>query len=672
MVLRHLGIIKKAQHVLCSTSRRVVKMPDPYRESYKPYLDPVPVAGFFLVTIPLAWITYDIVFETDKEIQPKYTPPSSRKQVRSGLNDAQATDSKKLQPKIQLPKKVQHVIIGAGAAGMAAARAIRASDPRSCVLLIAGDESCGELGLAETNQQAPPPYVRPLLSKGLWWRTPERRAQMLNPEGDIRKHSWLYFEPLSFFIDPEKLSETEEGGVCFLRGNPVVALHPDRHTVCLADGQEIAYSCCLIATGAQPRRMPELEHCSISGADLIKARRITYFRNLSDYRHLQAVSDRLHKEGGRIAIVGSGPLASELAVSISGERQLTKEEKEAKTPKDTAEFGVHHFLGFKSVAPMQEILPPVLADAVSSFESKKRVTVAPATSVVRASLVNPKDPANSQLRLTVHRREDGGVIKEDKDVIVDHIVCAIGADPRTELAASAGLEVDSDNGGFLVNSELESRADIYVAGDAASYWDSQLCCRRRMEHLNFAEESGTLAGLNMARSAGSSEPSSSDASLPPEKTYDPLSSVHEFQPSFWCSLGTGAAYDCVGVIDSKRLITRTVFIENENADSCAVVFYLKPNDHRLVGVLLWNLPEDLFEDSEFAAPSRLNFARKLLADQTFLRDNNEVLTLAQKFDMGGEIAESYAELKAYVEAKKAEEAAEVEDSKKAEEAGTSS
>uniref|UniRef100_A0A5K3FAJ5 Pyr_redox_2 domain-containing protein n=1 Tax=Mesocestoides corti TaxID=53468 RepID=A0A5K3FAJ5_MESCO len=222
---------------------------------------------------------------SDPSNQPVYenTPPSSRKQVRSGLNDAQATDSKKLQPKIQLPKKVQHVIIGAGAAGMAAARAIRASDPRSCVLLIAGDESCGELGLAETNQQAPPPYVRPLLSKGLWWRTPERRAQMLNPEGDIRKHSWLYFEPLSFFIDPEKLSETEEGGVCFLRGNPVVALHPDRHTVCLADGQEIAYSCCLIATGAQPRRMPELEHCSISGADLIKARRITYFRNLSDY-----------------------------------------------------------------------------------------------------------------------------------------------------------------------------------------------------------------------------------------------------------------------------------------------------------------------------------------------------------------------------------------------------
>ncbi len=87
---------------------------------------------------------------------------------------------------------------------MAAARAIRASDPLSQILLIAGDASCGEPGLLEASGHTPPPYIRPLLSKGLWWRKPERRQLMMNPEGNIRKHSWLFLEPTSYFIEPEK------------------------------------------------------------------------------------------------------------------------------------------------------------------------------------------------------------------------------------------------------------------------------------------------------------------------------------------------------------------------------------------------------------------------------------------------------------------------------------
>lgn len=96
------------------------------------------------------------------------------------------------------------MIIGAGAAGMAAARAIRGSDPLAQVLMIAGDQSCGEPALLESNGLAPPPYIRPLLSKGLWWRKPERRQNMLSAEGDIRKHSWLFYEPHSFFVDPSQ------------------------------------------------------------------------------------------------------------------------------------------------------------------------------------------------------------------------------------------------------------------------------------------------------------------------------------------------------------------------------------------------------------------------------------------------------------------------------------
>lgn len=232
-------------------------------------------------------------------------------------------------------------------------------------------------------------------------------------------------------------------------------------------------------------------------------------------------------------------------------------------------------------------------------------------------------------------------------------------EPRTELAAAAGLELDPSNGGFLVNGELEARADVYAAGDAASFWDPSLRIRRRAEHLNYAEEIGFRAGLNMARSA-TPLPSDalSDVSLPPEKTYDPLS-ANFYQPSFWFSLGTGAAFDCVGDVDPARCVTRTVFLEGRDTaegSNPAVVLYLSSDaERRLVGVLLWNLTEDLFVDDEYAAPSRLHLARKMIAAGLSVHSDQEVLALAQKFDMAGEIAESYAELKALAGAQEAVE-----------------
>lgn len=64
-------VSKSFGQVLRATVRRSTKMPDPYRESYKPFLDPVPISGFLLVTVPLTWMLYDIGAETDKDIEPK-------------------------------------------------------------------------------------------------------------------------------------------------------------------------------------------------------------------------------------------------------------------------------------------------------------------------------------------------------------------------------------------------------------------------------------------------------------------------------------------------------------------------------------------------------------------------------------------------------------------------
>lgn len=39
---------------------------------------------------------------------------------------------------------------------------------------------------------------------------------------------------------------------------------------------------------------------------------------------------------------------------------------------------------------------------------------------------------------------------------------AVGAKPNTELAADAGLEVDPKLDGYLVNSELQARTNLYI------------------------------------------------------------------------------------------------------------------------------------------------------------------------------------------------------------------
>lgn len=105
------------------------------------------------------------------------------------------------------PSHVPYIIVGAGAAGMSAARSIRASDPTSRILLISGgrgSSTIAEPGIEETSFVEPPPYLRPPLSKELWNRSPDKEKKLLRSDGDIRRHSWLYYEPDSFFLKPEE------------------------------------------------------------------------------------------------------------------------------------------------------------------------------------------------------------------------------------------------------------------------------------------------------------------------------------------------------------------------------------------------------------------------------------------------------------------------------------
>ena len=46
---------------------------------------------------------------------------------------------------------------------------------------------------------------------------------------------------------------------------------------------------------------------------------------------------------------------------------------------------------------------------------------------------------------------------------------AVGLTPNTDLAASSGLEVDEQRGGFVVNAELEARSNVWVVSISVTH-----------------------------------------------------------------------------------------------------------------------------------------------------------------------------------------------------------
>lgn len=72
-------------------------------------------------------------------------------------------------------------------------------------------------------------------------------------------------------------------------------------------------------------------------------------------------------------------------------------------------------------------------------------------------------------------------LDNDETLPVDHVIVAIGIEPRVDLAREAGLEIDEKRAGVVVNAELEARTDVFAAGDMVSFHDVQLG-RRRIEH----------------------------------------------------------------------------------------------------------------------------------------------------------------------------------------------
>ena len=93
------------------------------------------------------------------------------------------------------------------------------------------------------------PYMRTPLSKEMWFMTDrEAVGQLRFTQWNGRERS-LKFEPPSFYTPAEELSESAKGGVSVLTGKRVVQVDAGAQTATLADGSQIGFGKCLIATG---------------------------------------------------------------------------------------------------------------------------------------------------------------------------------------------------------------------------------------------------------------------------------------------------------------------------------------------------------------------------------------------------------------------------------------
>ncbi|XP_053696104.1 apoptosis-inducing factor 1, mitochondrial [Sabethes cyaneus] len=508
-----------------------------------------------------------------------------------------------------LPKEVPYLLIGGGTASFAAFRAIKGHDAKAKVLVISNEPEM--------------PYMRPPLSKELWFN-PEERAQ-LEP---LKFRQWngversIYYEPEDFYIDPRQLLDTPNGGVAIARGYEVQRIDVVNRKAILTDGTEISYGECLLATGARPKNLPAFE-----AAPLAVKEYTTLFKNVNDFEEL---SEKL-KPGSKIAIIGGGFLGSELACALAKFSEIRE--------KNLDVYQLFHEEG-----NMGKILPEYLSYWTTDRIREEGVKVWPKTQIKAAEVQDKK------LRLT---------LTDDSCLVVDHAIIAVGSEPNTDLAKTSNLEVDSKLGGFVVDAELRARSHLFVAGDAACFYDPKLG-RRRVEHHDHAVVSGRLAGENMA---GKNKP-------------------YTHQSMFWSDLGPQIGYEAIGLVDSS-LPTVAVFAKvdppevisdtseklqaaNANvvpasattSDSAkasvlnhpgivkaaekpangtgkevekddfnkGVIFYLR--DEKVVGLVLWNIF------------NRIGTARKIIAQHTHYDDLNEV---AKLFNLHERAEESEAE-----------------------------
>ncbi len=231
-------------------------------------------------------------------------------------------------------------------------------------------------------------------------------------------------------------------------GRTAVGLDASASELALDDGERLRYDRLLLATGAEPRRL------AISGAELDG---VAYLRSVEDS---DALRDRL-SSGGTVVVIGAGWIGCEVAASA---RQRGCEV----TVVEPAAVPLERVLGAEVGGIYRDIhadhgVRMLLGTGVEAFEGE--------TAVERV------------------RTSDGRTLD------CDLVVVGVGVQPRTGLAAGAGIAVEN---GILVDAHLQTgRPGVFAAGDAANAHHPFYGEPVRVEHWANALHQGPVAARAM-------------------------------------------------------------------------------------------------------------------------------------------------------------------------------
>jgi NADPH-dependent 2,4-dienoyl-CoA reductase/sulfur reductase-like enzyme/nitrite reductase/ring-hydroxylating ferredoxin subunit len=292
------------------------------------------------------------------------------------------------------------VVVGGGAAGLAMTEMLRREGFDGSITMLSAD--------------ADAPYDRPNCSK-------DYLAGQAQPEWmPLRDPGWYTGNDVDLQLKAEASSLDLAG-----------------KTVGLKDRRSFGYDALLLATGAEPVRLP-VEGFSSPDAFVL--------RSLRDADAIVAAAGRAR----RVAIMGASFIGLEAAAALRSR-------------------GLEVHVAAPESIPLARIMGEQIGRWVQGLHSQAGI--------------------NFHLGHGV-RGWNGGQLTLDNGEIIeaDFLLLGVGVKPRTQLAEAAGLAVDR---GIIVDKHLRtSAADVYAGGDVARYPDPRTGQPVRIEHWVHAERQG--------------------------------------------------------------------------------------------------------------------------------------------------------------------------------------